>query len=429
MMYASFCHRLIVVMTTCCAATTVAACGESNSGRGESGDAVTSMTGSDGTDDTASGSSAGSSSANSGSSASGDGTGSTTSGTSGTTGATTNGSGTTSPSSTTNGSATATSGAGTNDASGGDDVNPGAGGSSGAGGAGGSQTAGAGGAPGAGGAGGSELGGAGGEGGGQGGSGGALGSGGMGGNPGGPDDMGGSGGMGGSDGEGSEANDCPEPITLPAGMEYCTNTRGNAGGGYGYELWAEGGGSGCMTVHGIDATFSASWTDVEDFLARVGLDFDQTRTHSEIGNITAEFQETKSDDGGLTYIGIYGWTVNPLREFYILDDWGMEKPGGFSSDGTPRDEVGTLVADGETYDVWKKTRVDKPSIEGEATFDQYFSIRRTARQCGTVSVSEHFRQWEDLGLPLGDLYEVKWLVEAQFNSGSVEFTTATVKVE
>jgi endo-1,4-beta-xylanase len=180
----------------------------------------------------------------------------------------------------------------------------------------------------------------------------------------------------------------------------------------------------------VDATFSAEWTNVEDFLGRVGLDFDQTKTHSQIGNISADFAERKTDDGGLTYIGIYGWTLNPLREFYILDDWGKEKPGGFSSDGTPRDEVGTLTADGETYDVWKKTRVNKPAITGDSeTFDQYFSIRRTARQCGHISVSEHFSKWEELGLPLGNLYEVKLLVEAQNNGGSIAFTAATVVVE
>jgi len=224
---------------------------------------------------------------------------------------------------------------------------------------------------------------------------------------------------------------CPEAEPLMGGMQYCSNIRGNAGGGYGFELWAEGGGNGCMTVHGVDANFSASWNDVEDFLARVGLDFNQTQTHQQIGTFKADFAETKTDEGGLTYIGIYGWTVNPLREFYILEDWGSaEKPGGFSSDGTPRDEVGTLVADGETYDVWKKTRVDKPAITGPSeTFDQYFSIRRTARQCGTISISDHFNQWEELGLPLGNLYEVKILLEAQFNSGNIAFTTANVYVE
>jgi hypothetical protein len=70
------------------------------------------------------------------------------------------------------------------------------------------------------------------------------------------------------------------------------------------------------------------------------------------------------------------------------------------------------------------------AITGDSeTFDQYFSIRRTARQCGTISVSEHFTQWEEFGLDLGNLHEIKLLVEAQFNSGSIALTTATVTVE
>jgi len=264
------------------------------------------------------------------------------------------------------------------------------------------------------------------------GSGGALGSGGIsssGGASGSGGSSGGGGGSGGS-GTGGAPPSCPTVQPLTGGPEYCSNGKGSAGSGYGYELWAEGPGTGCMTVHGVEAAFSAEWDNVEDFLARVGLDFNQTQTHQEIGTISAEFAETKTDDGGLTYIGIYGWTVNPLREFYILDDWGSEKPGGIASDGTPRDEVGTLEADGETYDVWKKTRVDKPAITGDSeTFDQYFSIRRTARQCGIISVSEHFEQWEELGLQLGDFHEVKLLLEAQFNGGSINFTTARVVVE
>ncbi|WP_437591708.1 glycoside hydrolase family 11 protein [Sorangium sp. So ce1000] len=234
---------------------------------------------------------------------------------------------------------------------------------------------------------------------------------------------------GGSTGDAGDA--CPPATPLTGGKEYCSNSRGNAGNGYGYELWAEGGGTGCMTVHGVGAAFTAEWNNVEDFLARVGLDFNQTRKHTQIGTISADFAHTKTEEGGgLTYIGIYGWTVNPLREFYILDDWGSEKPAGFSSDGTPRDAVGTLVADGETYDVWKKTRVNKPAITGQSeTFDQYFSIRRKARTCGTISVSQHFTQWEALGLSLGNLHEIKLLVEAQSNSGTVKFTTANVVVK
>src|SRR5690606_28903438 len=212
-------------------------------------------------------------------------------------------------------------------------------------------------------------------------------------------------GAGGVGGDGGTSNTCPPATPLMGGQQYCSNTKDAVGNGYGYELWAEGNGEGCMTVRGVDATFGATWSNVEDFLARVGLDFDQTQTHSQIGTISAEFAETKTDDGGLTYIGVYGWTVNPLREYYILDDWGATKPAGTASDGSPRTSVGTITADGASYEVWKKLRENKPAITGDSeTFDQYFSIRETARQCGRISVSEHFSQWEELGLPFGNLY-------------------------
>ncbi|HEY7373781.1 MAG TPA: glycoside hydrolase family 11 protein, partial [Polyangia bacterium] len=214
------------------------------------------------------------------------------------------------------------------------------------------------------------------------------------------------------------------------GTRYCSNSKGSAGGNYAYELWSSGTGSGCMTVTGVAANFSATWTGVDDFLARIGLQFDQTKTPAQLGTISSDFAETKSDNGGLTYVGIYGWTVSPLREYYIIDDWGSSKPAGTASDGTPRTHVGTITVDGDSYDVWKHTQTNKPAITGNnQTFDQYFSVRQTARQCGHISISEHFTQWTSLGLQLGKLEEAKLLLEAQDNSGTIAFTTATVVVK
>ncbi len=256
--------------------------------------------------------------------------------------------------------------------------------------------------------------------------GGAVGGGGSAGSAG--SSAGGSGGSGG--GSSGAPSTCPPATPLSGGTQVCTNATGNAGSGYTYELWGEGAGKGCMTVHGKDATFSATWTGVEDLLARVGRSFDKTKKHAQIGTITAEFAETKTGSNNLVYIGVYGWTDEPLREFYILDDWGEIKPAGTSSDGSPRDFVGTIEVDGGTYDVWKKTRMNKPAITGDnKTFDQYFSIRQTARQCGRISVSEHFTKWEALGLPLGNLWEAKLLMEAQDSTGTISFTTAKVEVD
>ncbi|MBN1606044.1 MAG: glycoside hydrolase family 11 protein [Polyangiaceae bacterium] len=241
---------------------------------------------------------------------------------------------------------------------------------------------------------------------------------------------GGGAGTGGTDATGGTANTCPPATPLTGGSEYCSNQKGDAGHGYSFELWASEGGEGCMTVRRVDANFGATWGNVDDFLARVGLDFDRTKTPAQIGDISAEFAETKTGDTGLVYVGVYGWTVDPLREYYILDDWGTTQPGDTASDGTPRDHAGTITVDGDTYEVWTHTRVDKPAITGDSeTFDQYFSVRRTARQCGHISISEHFSEWTRLGLNLGKLVEAKLLVEAQNGSGTLDFTTATVVVE
>ena len=185
-----------------------------------------------------------------------------------------------------------------------------------------------------------------------------------------------------------------------------------------------------MTVYRSEAKFSATWTNVGDFLARMGLQFDQTKTPAQIGTISADFAEKKTGGNNLVYVGIYGWTLNPLREYYILDDWGEMKPGGTASDGTPRTHVGTITVDGDTYEVWKKTRENKPNITGtDQTFDQYFSIRQNARQCGHISISEHFSKWLGLGLQLGKLVEATLLVESQDSTGTLDFTTASVTVK
>jgi len=295
-------------------------------------------------------------------------------------------------------------------------------GASGSGGAGSGNAAGSGGASGSGGSSGnSATGGSAGIGGSSGGLGGTGGLAGGGGTAGGSAGQGATGGM---------TSTCPSVPPLTGGKQYCSNSKGNANGNYSYELWSSGTGTGCMTVYTKDANFGATWSNVDDFLARIGLQFDQSKTPDQIGTISADFAETKTGDMGLTYIGIYGWTVSPLREYYILDDWGASKPGPTASDGTPRTKVGTLMADGATYDVWMRTKTNAPAITGDnMTFDQYFSVRETARQCGHISISEHFSQWIDLGLSLGKLEEAKLLVEAQGNSGSVEFTTAAVVVE
>ncbi len=64
--------------------------------------------------------------------------------------------------------------------------------------------------------------------------------------------------------------------------------------------------------------------------------------------------------------------------------------------------MGTLESDGSTYEIWKHTQVNQPSIAGTATFTQYISNRVTKRpEGGTVTVANHFAAWDKVGLKLG----------------------------
>jgi hypothetical protein len=192
-------------------------------------------------------------------------------------------------------------------------------------------------------------------------------------------------------------------------------------GNYGYQLWSDGSGTGSMTVYGVDAEFSAKWDKVGDFLARVGLVWNSTKTYTQLGTISATFAETKSGNaGGFSFIGIYGWSENPLHEYYIVDDWYGGRPG-------PGSKVGTITVDGSPYDVLTHTQVNQPSITGNnATFEQFWSVRHTARQCGTISISEHFAQWAAMGMTLGNMEEASLLVEIGGGTGTIDFTTATL---
>ncbi len=196
--------------------------------------------------------------------------------------------------------------------------------------------------------------------------------------------------------------------------------------GYRYELWNQNSqGTACITL-GSGALFSGEWDGVENYLARRGLGYDQTQEHQEIGTFytTYNCNYNPSGSSGNSYLSVYGWTVDPLVEYYIIEDWRNWIPSMSGSASLK----GSFDANGGTYDIIENTRVNQPSIVGTATFQQYFSIRRSVRNSGTINISEHFNEWEALELDMGDMYEVSFVVEGYQNSGSFEFTELDVVV-
>ena len=194
-------------------------------------------------------------------------------------------------------------------------------------------------------------------------------------------------------------------------------------GGFDWEVWNQES-KGNFSWEPSAGSFTCSWSGIENFLARMGKNYDkQKKNYKAFGDIVLSYDVEYTPKGN-SYMCIYGWTRSPLMEYYIVEGWGDWRPPG--NEGESK---GSVTIDGNTYDILKSRRYNKPSIEGTQTFDQYWSVRRTSGSAnnktnnmkGTVSVTKHFEAWEKAGLDMsGTLYEVSLNIEGYKSNGSAK---------
>ncbi len=223
---------------------------------------------------------------------------------------------------------------------------------------------------------------------------------------------------------GGAAVDCS--TTMPTGgTDHCgSNTQGSAGG-LSWSLWSNAiNGNSCITTFNAKA-FSARWNNSGDFLARVGLEFSSPKPYTQFGTISAQFSYTKTGTGGgYSYIGIYGWSNNPCVEYYIVED----SYNNFPFNAYNATQKGTASIDGENYKLFSNNTNGSGGsrCSGVTTWQQFWSIRQKARQCGTISITKHFDAWAAAGMTLGNMLEAKILVEVGGGVGSINFPVANV---
>ncbi|MFA0964455.1 glycoside hydrolase family 11 protein [Roseivirga sp. BDSF3-8] len=189
----------------------------------------------------------------------------------------------------------------------------------------------------------------------------------------------------------------------------CNNQTGTNGGYY-FTHWTDGGGSACMTL-GSDGNYRYTWSNTGNFVG--GKGWSTGSSNRVIGYNAGSYSPS-----GNSYLTLYGWTTGPLVEYYVVDSWGSWRPPGGTS-------AGTVTSDGGTYDLYRTQRVNQPSIQGNTTFYQYWSVRRTKRPTGSnnqITFANHVNAWAAQGWYLGTHNYQVMATEGYQSSGSSNVT-------
>ncbi len=196
-------------------------------------------------------------------------------------------------------------------------------------------------------------------------------------------------------------------------QQVCNNGTGTNNGFY-YSFWKDGG-SACMTL-GSGGNYSTTYNLSGGKNMVAGKGWQTGATNRKVG-----YNAGVWNAGTNSYLALYGWTTNPLVEYYVVDSWGSQ----FTPPGNGAQNMGTVTTDGGTYNLYRTQRVNAPSIIGTATFYQYWSVRTSKRgqnANNTITFQNHVSAWASKGWNLGQMNYQIMATEGFGSQGSSNLT-------
>jgi endo-1,4-beta-xylanase len=196
-----------------------------------------------------------------------------------------------------------------------------------------------------------------------------------------------------------------------------SNSTGTNNGFY-YTFWKDSG-SASMTLQ-AGGRYTSQWTNnTNNWVGGKGWN---PGSSSRVISYSGNYGGSNSQN---TYLALYGWTRSPLIEYYVVESYGSYNPASCSG-GT---DYGSFQSDGATYNVRRCQRVNQPSIDGNQTFYQYFSVRNPKKGfgniSGTITFQNHVNFWASKGLNLGNHNYQVLATEGYQSSGSSDITVGT----
>ncbi len=198
-----------------------------------------------------------------------------------------------------------------------------------------------------------------------------------------------------------------------ASAQTITTNQTGTNNGFFYSYWKD---TGSATMNlGAAGNYSVSWNlGSGDFVG--GKGWSPGSASRKVGYNAGVWAPN-----GNAYLAFYGWTRNPLVEYYVVDSWGSFRPPGGNA-------LGSVTTDGGTYQLYRVQRNNAPSIDGNNTnFTQFWSVRTSKRPTGsnqTITFANHVAAWRNVGLNLGTTFVYQIMATEGFQSSGSSNLTA-----